>query len=338
MKLISSIALWMELTLAAAVVSAAPAELERASAYGVNIHTGALVSGDLGRIHDAGFTWVRTDLTWQRVEHVAGKFDFSYFDQLVNDCRAHNLRVLAILDYGNSLYASPDDASPFLSQVNTDAFHRAYAAFSVAAVAHYAGRGFIWEQWNEPNNKHAWPPKPRSDDYIALMKEACIAIRKKFPNEIIIGPASSYIDLEFIEDCLRNGMLDYWSAISVHPYRRTEPETAANDFAKLRALIARYAPAGRTVPIICGEWGYSSAWKGFDDFRQADYLTEMFQVNRKEEIPLTIWYDWRDDGDDPKEQEHRFGLIRRSRAGAFDPKPAYFAARKILTGVQSNPK
>lgn len=338
MKCIFFNALWIWFSLIAVELNAAPPELGITSAFGVNIHTGALLAGDLTRIHSAGFTWVRTDLTWQRVEHVKGKYDFSFFDRLTDGLRSQNLRVLAILDYGNSLYASPGEPSPFASQVNTEAFRRAYAAFSAAAVERYAGRGFIWEQWNEPNNEHAWPPKPSSDDYVALMKEACVEIRKKSPKEIIIGPASSYIDFAFIEACLRGGMLNYWSAISVHPYRRTEPETAASDFAKLRMLIARFAPPDRTVPIICGEWGYSSAWKEFDDFKQADYLAQMFHLNRRENIPLTIWYDWRDDGDDPNEPEHRFGLIRRSSIGSFEPKPAYFAVRKFLSGAQSTPQ
>jgi hypothetical protein len=162
------------------------------------------------------------------------------------------------------------------------------------------------------------------------MREACTAIRKKFSLEIIIGPASSYVDMPFIEGCLRGGMLEFWSGVSVHPYRQTEPESATRDYANLRALITRYTAAGQSVPIICGEWGYSTAWKGYDDFKQADYLKRMFQFNRREHIPLTIWYDWRDDGEDPANQEDRFGLVRQAIGGLFEPKPAYFAARKEL--------
>jgi hypothetical protein len=165
------------------------------------------------------------------------------------------------------------------------------------------------------------------------MKAACIAIRRQYPNEIIIGPASAGVDLDFIEACLRGGMLEYWSGVSVHPYRRNEPATAAKDFAKLNALVARYAPPGRKVPIICGEWGYSTSWTGFDDFKQADYLTRMIRFSRQEAIPLTIWYDWRDDGDDVANDEDRFGLVQRSPQGLFEPKPAYMAARRVLAVV-----
>ena len=310
-------------------LNATPPPLGIVGEYGVTIHTGAIQSGDFAQIHNAGFKWIRTDLFWIWVEATPGIFDFTIFDRLAANFPVNDLRPIVILDYSNALYATVGD----MTTANSDRFRAAYAAFSAASVAHYAGRGFIWEQWNEPNNSSAWPPAPDSAAYVALMKQACIEIRKKYPQEIIIGPASSGIDLPFIEACLRGGMLDYWSAISVHPYRHTDPATASADYAKLRALIAQYAAPGRTVPIISGEWGYTTAWAGFDDAKQADYLSRMFKLNKQENIPLTIWYDWRDDGDDPTNMEHRFGLVRRSPARTFDPKSAYLAARQELLGI-----
>jgi hypothetical protein len=51
-------------------------------------------------------------------------------------------------------------------------------------------------------------------------------------------------------------------------------------------------------------------------------------------VVLSIWYDWRDDGDNPQEGEHRFGLVRRryyeGREPVFDPKPAYRAAQALF--------
>jgi len=48
-------------------------------------------------------------------------------------------------------------------------------------------------------------------------------------------------------------------------------------------------------------------------------------------IPISIWYDWRDDGTDPKDPEHHFGLVRNAyqsgRDQVYEPKPAYRAAQ-----------
>jgi hypothetical protein len=36
-------------------------------------------------------------------------------------------------------------------------------------------------------------------------------------------------------------------------------------------------------------------------------------------IPLSIWYDWRDDGTDPNEGEHHFGLVRHEYKAGSTP-------------------
>jgi hypothetical protein len=43
-------------------------------------------------------------------------------------------------------------------------------------------------------------------------------------------------------------------------------------------------------------------------------------------VPLSIWYDWKNDGDDPKENEHNFGTMTPD----LRPKPAYNAL-KVMT-------
>jgi hypothetical protein len=52
-------------------------------------------------------------------------------------------------------------------------------------------------------------------------------------------------------------------------------------------------------------------------------------------VPLSIWYDWHDDGNDPREPEHHFGTVafdhRPGRTPVYDPKPAYFAARTLTS-------
>jgi hypothetical protein len=57
-------------------------------------------------------------------------------------------------------------------------------------------------------------------------------------------------------------------------------------------------------------------------------------------IPLSIWYDWRNDGI-KRSYDHNFGLVRNTffpdRNPPFDPKPAYQAAQafsKHLSGFQ----
>ncbi len=85
------------------------------------------------------------------------------------------------------------------------------------------------------------------------------------------------------------------------------------------------------MDVICGESGYCTTWPGLDETLQAKYLPRLFLFDVLSGIPVTIWYDWRDDGNDPADQEHHFGIVHHDYvAGApnvFEPKPAYEAAK-----------
>jgi hypothetical protein len=193
----------------------------------------------------------------------------------------------------------------------------------------------LWEIWNEPNIRGFWRPEPSVQDYTAMALAAARAIRDVAPGEAIIGPATSTIDVKFLEGCFQAGLLQWWDAVSVHPYRRAGPETAAAEYHKLRGLIEQYAPAGKSIPIISGEWGYSAAWGGFDADRQGKLLPRQWLINMASGIPISIWYDWRDDGPDPDEPEHHFGTVahvyHEGRDPVYDPKPAYLAAKTLTT-------
>jgi hypothetical protein len=292
---------------------------------GVNTHFTKAKPGELDEIAAAGVRIIRTDLTWGGTERTKGVYDFAAFDGLLKDLESHHIRAWFILDYSNPIY---DKQSP-----HTDEVRAAFAAWAVAAVRHFHGRDIVWEMWNEPNGEF-WKPRANVDDYAKLSLVTAKAIHAADPSAIFVGPGTSGVDLKFIEGCFKAGCLDDWAAVSVHPYRQEGPEPAVKDYDALRTLIAKYAK-GRPVPILSGEWGYSVAWKNFDDQKQADYLARQWLVNQWQQIPISIWYDWHDDGTDPREGEHHFGIVRHDPstrpATAFDAKPSYEAAKTLTT-------
>ncbi len=277
----------------------------------------------------AGFKWVRMDLLWEATERDKGVYDFSAYDRLAVALGKFHIRALFILDYGNRLY---DEGLP----PHTDAGRAAFSKWAAAAVKHFAGKGYIWELWNEPNIDQFWKPKPDVEQYIALAKSVGPALRSAAPGEAFIGPATSTIDLKFIEACCKAGLLESWDALSMHPYRQSPPDTVKEDYRKVREIIAKYGPHGKEIPIISSEWGYSSGWKDFDEEKQARDLTGEIKANLASGIPLSIWYDWHDDGSDPKEPEHHFGLVHegyhKGRDPVYDPKPAYEAVKALREG------
>ena len=275
-------------------------------------------------IADAGFRWVRMDFKWDLTEKERGRYDFSPYERLLKALDDHGIRALFILDYGNPLYTA-DKA------VRTEQARQAFARWAVAAAKHFAGRGILWELFNEPNVPIFWPPKPNVNEYIALAQTVSRAWRSQVPGEKLIGPATSGLDFDFLEPVFKAGLLDYWSAVSVHPYRQTNPEIVAEEYCVLRETIA--SSTSRNLPIISGEWGYSAVWRGMNEQVQGELLARQFLTNIANGIPISIWYDWRDDGSDPREPEHHFGLVRYryypGRNPIYDPKPAYLAARTL---------
>jgi len=296
---------------------------------GVNIHFTEPRAGEMAMLAGAGCRWIRMDFVWGATEREKGKYDFSAYDRLMDALKPHGIRALFILDYGNRHYDGGE--SP-----RSEEARQAMARWAAEAARRFKGRGILWEMWNEPNISF-WKPRPNVDDYVKLALAVGKAIREAAPGETYIGPATSGVDFPFLETCFKGGLLQDWSAVSVHPYRQTPPETAAEDYRRLRRLIARYAPAGKKIPILSGEWGYSAAWSKMNEDRQGLMLPRQWLTNVSNEVPLSIWYDWHDDGTDPREPEHHFGTVsfpyRSGRDPVYDPKPAWRAAKALTSSL-----
>jgi hypothetical protein len=283
--------------------------------FGVNIHFTSSSPEELKALADSGARLVRMDFTWGRVERAKGQYDFSAYDGLVADMAKLGIRCLFIFDYANRFY--DDNLSP-----HTEEGRAGFARFAGAAAKHFAGKGILWEIWNEPNIGQFWKPKPSADDYSSLALATIDAVRQADPGAFIMGPASSTFPWDFLETIGQRGVFAKLNAASVHPYRQSEPETVEVDYARLRALLDRYAD-GRSIPVVSGEWGYTTV--GTSEEKQADYLVRQRLVNLSLQVPISIWYDWKDDGADPNEREHHFGTVYRD----LKPKPSYVAGKTL---------
>lgn len=312
-------------------------------ALGVNIHFTTEKPGEAKMIADGGFRVLRMDFSWAGTEREKGVYNWAAYDRLAQTMAKNGLKPLFILDYGNSLYSPAPPIEPAANDANSPAFRAAFARWAAASAAHFKGRGIIWEIWNEPNGAGFWKPRPDAATYSLLALEATRAIKAAAPGECVIGPATSGVDMPFIEACFKAGLLQLWDAVSVHPYRQSVPESANSEYRELRRLIEQYKPPGKAMPILSGEWGYSAGWGEFDEERQGKYLPRQWMTNLMNRVPVSIWYDWHDDGVDPKEPEHHFGTVQNplipERATPYNPKPAYLAAQTLyrqLDGFEFN--
>lgn len=307
---------------------------DRSINAGVNIHFTTSHEKDLDMIAAAGFKFVRMDFVWHNIEKAKGVYDWSDYDELTSNLEKRGLRALFILDYSNSLYEpeveSKDPITGEAQKGIAAPCHpesvEAFARWAAAAAERYRDKKIVWEIWNEPNITF-WRPAPDVNQYLKLAFATSKAIRSVDPGAVIIGPATSQIPIPFIESFLASGILEYIDGVSIHPYRdySRSPETAIEEYEKIWGLIEKYNPGKKNIPIISSEWGYASATKGVSVETQAAFLVRMQLANLLYGVPLSVWYDWKNDGTQPGNFEHNCGTVTYD----LEPKLAYIAIKTL---------
>lgn len=275
------------------------------SSVGIAFHfTGNPI--DISMMREAGIKIARTDLLWSEVEKRKGKYEYEQYDELTEGLINSGIKPYYILNYSNRIYE--DNFS-----IVTNKGQEAFINYVDDVTSRYKGKGIIWEVWNEPNTLKYWDTRPNYDDYAHLVEKASKVIRKNDPSGIVVAPALAGLNdesLRWLEEVLKRGMLDNIDAISIHPYRAYLPETVIQDYKQLRDLLSKYGK--KDLPIISGEWGYPSEVQWYNiklsEKQQAQYLVRTYLINTYQKIPISIWYDWKNDGDKLDEVEHNFGI------------------------------
>ena len=301
-------------------------------AQGVAVHTtrpsdGAalMTARDLDAIADAGFKTVRMDMLWGQVEKQPGVFDFSRYDELIDAMTVRGLKPMVILGLGNDLYAEGLTAKgPQTAQ--------AYQRYATEAVKHFAGKGVTWELVQSPDVEYFWQSGPNPNEYFSLVNPILPTLHQLDPSGHFIAPSVAGDKPEFLETLFRNGLLNQVDAVSIHPYQAPEaPEHFWQQAMQAKQLIERFSPPGKTIPLITGEWGYSTALgQSTDEQTQANYLVRQALLSKLLNSPLNITYDWKGSINGPNrsvpnDKEDHFGVV----SYGVKPKPAYWAMREM---------
>ena len=298
---------------------------------GVNVHFLSYASALGGNMTMLGksFGISRTDLRWYDVEMVKGEYNFSQADAHVEQHEQAGVKVWFILNGHNDLYTKRGYSPVGKEQVD------AFVAFAIAAMQRYQNRVKVWELWNEPNLL-GWVPLPNPQHYIELALALGKAKSVLAPNSFLVGPGSFGVAKDFASKLINGGILDVFDGWSFHPYRWGGPESVVHDFSVLSSLLTT---GGRQIPIISGEWGYSTCHEKNNPNKpvlcilgampdiisrplQGRYLARQWLINTMLRSPISIWYDWMDDSTKPLEGESNFGVVTADGK----PKPAYVAA------------
>jgi len=258
----------------------------------------------------------------------------STYDQIMGDIIRAGLIVDATLHEGNAGLLGLVNIAPAGQPAQwrhrapqTDGEIDMFANFAAATVKHYntlyPGR-IIWHIWNEPDTDSGYPPKTNAGTVGKLLLKSCEAIKRVNPRAKVMGPAlgaygDGYLRFDFLQGLFAQvNPLTCLDGVTVHPYRSAVPEAAAVDLARVAAVLKPYQPTGKTVPVAIDEWGYAininpfyvptQAWRDRSQNEQAALMLRMYLTSLVANVPLTIIYDWRDNGTNPTDWEHHFGV------------------------------
>ena len=258
----------------------------------------------------AGVKWSREEFSWAATEPEQGKFDFHFYDEVVNTARRHGISVYGLLSYW-STWTTP------YTEKGIDEF----CVWAKAVVTHFKDRVKYWEVYNEPNIFFWQGPK---ELYPVLLKKCYAAIKEADPEAKVLGCSTSGIDLKFIDLCLEAKAP--FDVLTIHPYR---PFLAEKDFMKELNHVAEQVN-GR--PVWITEMGWSTQVDATDEPSQARLLARSYlSAVASGSCQSISWYDFRDDMKDPFYNEANFGILRND----FVPKPAYRALETICKSLNT---
>lgn len=177
--------------------------------------TQARLDRDFAVIRDAGAKVFRVGISWQDTEEQPGRYDWSFWDKLVDAAQTNHVELIPYVCYTPWWAASSRDH--FWTQPPSD--DSLFADFMRTIAARYRNRVHSWELWNEPDNPDFW--QGSAEQYAGLVKAGAEAVRQADPSAVVVLGGMSG-NPNFLQTLIsRYGLGDYVDVINFHAYFET---------------------------------------------------------------------------------------------------------------------
>lgn len=223
------------------------AELKAAGPFGLTIdftqHPVEQIPSLLDSAKAAGVGLIKFRFDWGTLEPTKdSSFEWAYFDTILSEARARNLRVVGILgdtapwaSVSTSAYGSDQRQSP----PRPDAYE-SWKNYVRRTVGRYGNDVLAWQVWENPNSANF-----RSVDriYRTLARAAIDEARAARPNIIIYVADPGGVDLNSIRGYNSNGLTQVSDGIVVYPtslYQAlapASPEAFLRPYARLTTAL-----------------------------------------------------------------------------------------------------
>lgn len=303
------------------------------SAFGVNSHIAsrygnyAVMEWPADVIAGSGAGWAREDFHWFWIEPEQGRFQWDYYDRMVDLMTSRGINIIGVLGH------PPGWATPEPSDAPTDiSFYapdpHAFTDFAAAVVHRYRYRIVHWEIWNEPDNPNFWLPQPDPIAYGQLLSTVYPVIKAVAPEANVLLGGVNPFDPSYLQTIAEIGAWWAFDIINIHPYVDPgRPEDHGEIGIAAISNIQTVTDWAGGKPIWVTEYGWSSRPSDrdpagqTDEEEQANYLVRGAVLLRAAGVWRVLWYSIKD------ETQNGYGMMRF--AGNYDdysqPRPAYSA-------------
>ncbi len=310
-------------------------------------------------IADSGLTWLRDEIKWEEMEKEPGVYKIPAKDiEWVNAANDAGLKVLLLFNTrGNRIYDNPYDPAAYANAASwlAQELDGKIGALEVMNEPfNFKGMGKTFGgTWNgnEPDGSiSGWIRA-----YVALVNQTADAVKAVTPDLKIIGlgaePPANHRMLDLGISPKVDGLAD-------HPYsRRVIPEqvlyaagegilrrdgiAVADEQGTFRSVVDLYRQKigadGGPKEFWITETGFTTysgldthtIHAGFTEEAQAKYLQRKIVEALGLDIDVFIQYAFKDDGVNPNNAQHHFGLIRYD----LSKKPAYAAVKRVAQSM-----
>lgn len=278
------------------------------------------LSSEIGLNMKAGFGVIRDDIQWNVYESTQGIYKLSdkqkmMFEQL----EVNNLIPYPVLGNGTWSYG---EYWPYPSNENQLEKYGAYVQQLAKDTNRYVPVFETGNEWNSNYIGHA------PMNYVNMMRVAYENIKAVNENLKVVGFSVGVSDesINFLEECLQLGAMNYCDAISIHPYSVLEsPEEfdIQSKISEVLNLLKKYNAGDKE--IIISEWGWSSTVRtDCTEELQAKYTIRGAGLAGGG-VDAIVWYEGQEHYNEAVIEEN-FGLLRRTSENAsLSAKPVFVA-------------
>jgi hypothetical protein len=271
--------------------------------------------GTLGKSPAIGWWWV---------EPTQGTFDFSLFDQYVEDAQAHGIDYL--YELGNSVppWASSDPTQPCnnpqlggLGCAAPPTNISDWDTYVTAVVTHYKGQVEFYELWNEPNNPESW-----SGTYaqlVSLAKDAYSIVKSIDPDAMVLTPATTGpeaappgmpVPSQWLQNYLQAGGNLYADIGTFHGYiadqnlnptplpeqSNTSPNCGIDCYVPITTKVDLFRSVLdnnglQNAPLFDTEGGWSLNFPPDDDGK-VEFVSRWYILQAAKGVARVVWFLW----------------------------------------------